>query len=59
MRLSDEALRGWERLALRHGVTRSALMEAVGLRLASGAVDPVPPELVELARRVDYERRRR
>lgn len=59
MRLSEEARRGWEALALRHGVTMSALMEAVGLRLVSGANEPVPPELLELARKIDFERRRR
>jgi len=59
VRLSDDARRGWERLALRHGVTMSALMEAVGLRLVSGDHEPVAAELLELARRIDYERRRR
>jgi cytochrome c oxidase subunit IV len=59
VRLSDDARRGWERLALRYGVTMSALMEAVGVRLMSGEGEPVPAELIELARKIDYERRRR
>lgn len=58
MRISDEARRGFDRLATRHGVTLTALLEALG-QLVEAQPDALPPEVIDAARRIDFERRSR
>lgn len=57
--VSDEARDGWQQFAAAHGVSVTALIEAIGIRLA----DMEPPgdwsAIIEEARAIDAERRRR
>lgn len=55
--LTDDARDGLDSLATRHHVTKVAFMEALGLLGRRG--DPTVDEVVELARRIDSERRSR
>lgn len=61
--VSDEALEGWGNFARHHGVTRTAVVEAIGQLMTSdtGNGAPPPPDIVDqvvaLARRVDFQRR--
>jgi hypothetical protein len=57
-RVTDEARRGLLALAEREGITITALSEAVGLALLAGTFE-YPPEIVEAARRIDFERHTR
>ena len=54
--LTDQAVDGLDALVTRHGITKTALIEALG-QLGAG-VD-LPREVVDLARAVDRERRSR
>ena len=58
VRISDEARRGLDRLATSHGVTLTALLEALGRQVDS---DPevIPSAVIDEARRIDFERRSR
>ena len=58
VRISDEARRGFDRLATSHGVTLTALLEALG-QLIESTPDAIPPEVIDAARRIDFERRSR
>lgn len=55
-RLSEESWDGWNSVARDLGVTVSALMEAIGQQLPAL---PLSAALVELAKDIDVERRRR
>lgn len=57
-RLSDEAHRGWERVATNHGITYSALLEALGQALDEGTYR-IPEVTIEAARAIDVDRRNR
>jgi len=54
-RVSDNARRGWDRAAVGHGVTFTALIEAMGLAMDERGWD-VPDELVDRARQIDRDR---
>lgn len=54
--LTEDALTGIDTLAQRHHATKTAIVEALG-RL--GRTVDLPPEVVELAQRIDQERRSR
>ena len=54
-RLTERADIGWERTLAEHGITWTALTEALGELLAGGH-DWLPPEAVARARRIDRER---
>jgi hypothetical protein len=56
-RLTDAAVAGFDRMATRHHVTVTALLEALGVIGADH--DPSIDEVVSLARRLDRERRSR
>lgn len=58
IRLDDEAGRGWDSCSLRHGLPLSVLLEAMGRALADGTMT-CPPEVIELAHRLEFERRSR
>lgn len=57
LRVTPEAKAAWEKLATEHGVTASALAEAIGLVVIDrgGSLS----EAIEEAQRVTLERRRR
>jgi hypothetical protein len=63
--LSEEARRAWQRVAVAHHVTLTALLEALAAELDGldePPLDELPPYLraaVERARVIDAERRRR
>lgn len=58
--LTDEAHETWHRVAAEHGVSVSALLEAMSERLGSGdEADPAMDPIVHRARQIDAERRRR
>lgn len=57
MRLTEDAYDGWQGYADAHGVTVTALAEALGVQLRAGRVDMV--KAVARARKIDAERRRR
>lgn len=57
-RLEDQARAGWDRVATENNVTLTALIEALG-RLLEQSSDAMPPEVVNLAQRIDRERRNR
>ncbi len=62
VRLSDEARDLWTEFAARHGVSVSALLEAMALSMTARADTPLTPEqraVIEEARAIDVERRRR
>jgi hypothetical protein len=61
VRVSDEARDQWKDFADRYGVSVSALLEAMSLRLPPPAVelDPRMVAVIEEARAIDVERRRR
>lgn len=54
VRVTDEARAGLDRICNRRNITVTAFLEALG-RLAP----PAPEDVVELARRIDQERRSR
>ncbi len=56
LRLTEEAITGLDRLRTRHHASLTALIEALG---QLGADTELPPEVVELARRIDRERHSR
>lgn len=56
-RLTEAAHAGLDRLATRHGITKTALIEALGLIGADR--DPTIAEVIALARQLDRERRSR
>lgn len=56
-RLTDAAMAGLDRLATRHHVTQTALLEALGT--LSRHRDPTLAEIIDEARRLDRERRSR
>lgn len=60
-RLSDPAHRAIERACRGGGITITALFEAIGLELDRnpGALGDRGPDILEAARRIDYERRNR
>jgi hypothetical protein len=58
IRLTHDARAGWERVTLAHGVTLAGLLEAFGLEFQAHAGD-VRAEVIEHARRIDFERRSR
>lgn len=55
-RLTPASWANWSAVARTHGVTLAALMEAIGIHLPS--ID-LPVAVVELAKDIDVERRRR
>ena len=58
--VSDEAREGWLGFVDEHGLTYTALCEAIGLRLKEGAaVDLADPELLVEVRRVMAQRKGR
>lgn len=59
VRIDDEARDAWKAFADRHGVTVAALLEVIGLGLPDGELGPVLVAVVEQARAIDVERRRR
>ena len=58
VRISDDARRGFDRLATSQGVTLTALLEALGQRVETQP-DVIPAEVIDAARRIDFERRSR
>lgn len=58
LRLTEEARRGLDRSARRVGVTLTAMVEAIGMRLDEEP-DLLQRHTVDLARRIDAERRAR
>lgn len=56
-RLSDEAVTGFDRMAARHRITVTAMLEAFGQLAAHD--DPQPAEVVERATGIDRQRRSR
>lgn len=56
-RLTDEAIGAWHAYAESVGVSVTGVLEALGPHLAAGG--KLPPTVLEAARRVDHERRRR
>ena len=56
--LSDEARRGWRTFCIRHGVSLSAVLEAVG-QLLDERADLTVDAVVDRARIVDDDRRAR
>lgn len=61
LRLSDEARAGFERGCLAYGVSVTALVEAIGLKLYEDAkaMGARGEDVVDLARQIDAERRQR
>lgn len=62
VRVSEKARRGWDTVAREHDVTLSALIEAIGVKLADDNVRhdmEWVDGLFELAREIDRERRAR
>ena len=57
VRLTEEAHAGLDTLATRHHVTRTAMLEALGLLGAQGDIDW--EAVIERARSIDIERRSR
>lgn len=57
-RLSEPAGRAWDRLLAEEGITASGLIEALGRHMDEGRWLP-SARAIELARRIDKERRRR
>ncbi len=57
--LTEEARDGWTRYAQEHGVTLSALLEVLGLRLKQGEDAALDAAAVETAREIDAARRAR
>lgn len=58
-KLTDEAAAGWDRYCTRRNVTYTALMEALGQRLADGDDTWLPEDVVARAHAIDRERRSR
>jgi hypothetical protein len=56
-RLTDEAWRGWDRVATRRNITLTAVLEAMGEALDTGY--QLPDSVIERARDIDRERRSR
>lgn len=59
VRVSDEAREQWKDFADRHGVSVSALLEAMAETLPREVDDPALLRVIEEARAIDVERRRR
>lgn len=59
VRLSPDSRRGWERAALRGGVTLTALVEAIGMTLLDQDGTVTNAAVLTLARMIDQERRNR
>lgn len=62
VRLTEDSLDGWYRVALGAGVSLTALMEAIGLDMAQRGVVPENrqgQEILVNARKIDQERRNR
>lgn len=61
IRLSDEAHRGLDTACQGAGITLTALIEAIGLTAARepSALTDRGPDIIELARAIDLERRNR
>lgn len=59
VRMSDDARDQWKSCAGRHGVSVAALLEAVAAVLPAETTDPRLLAIVEEARAIDVERRRR
>jgi hypothetical protein len=61
VRISDDARDQWKDYADRHGVSVSALLEAMAERLPppDSELDPRMVAVIEEARAIDVERRRR
>lgn len=59
VRMSDEARDKWTEFATKHGVTVSALLEAAADTLIPNENDPRMRAMIEEARAIDVERRRR
>lgn len=57
-RLTEASGRAWDKVATTEGVTMTALLEALGRALESGAWKP-SRRVIEEARRIDAERRSR
>lgn len=62
--ISPESREGWEAFCLNYGVTRSAVLEAIGLVMTDMVAGRLPVTratvaIVERAKAVDQERRRR
>lgn len=56
--LTETAIAGIDRFCARHRITRTALIEALGLELADGH-DVIPPAVVERAATIDRNRKSR
>lgn len=56
VRVSEDARDGLHRFCFDHGITVTAMIEALGVQLAETGKCNVP-EMVAAARRIDYERR--
>ena len=60
LRLSERARTGWERVCLAHGVSMTALAEAMGEELFEhGVTTDLQRAVIERARQIDMERRSR
>ena len=63
--VSKEAFEGWGSFARHHGVTRAAVVEAIGQLMAAGVGTKGPPPVdildrtIGLAREIDTQRRMR
>lgn len=58
VRLEESGLRGWEHLSKRYGLPLSVLLEAIG-RTIEERKSELPPEVVELANQIHFDRRSR
>lgn len=58
LRLTFDARRGWDRVCRDNGVSLTALVEAIGLEM-DDRHQPIPPEVIELARTIDHDRKTR
>lgn len=58
-RLTEDAAAGWDRACTRRNITWTALIEALGERLAVGDDGWLPDDVVDRARQVDRARRSR
>lgn len=59
VRLTERSRLAWDRFATRHGVTNTALAEAMGEQLAAGDEGWIPEGVVIRARELDRARRSR
>lgn len=58
-RVTFEAKRGWLTFCETHGVTFTGLMEAAGKLMDSGSMTMHSSEVIDLARKIDFERAKR